>query len=125
MSLLTTEDRRQLVENGKLNRNTSSRIRDNDFAPVVQLYSETSAATWLLSEIDPSNPDIAWGLIDVGDGKPEFGSVRISWLETPRGPLAIGVKRLDGWHAKGKMSAYVAAAIGAGRIVDLCQDATS
>jgi Protein of unknown function (DUF2958) len=124
MRLLTQQHRDQLIANGKKNPDTHT-IRDNDFEPVVKLYSETSAATWLLTEIDARDPDIAWGLCDVGDGKPEFGSVSLKELEQRREALDVGVKRLDDWKAKGKISGYLAAAITAGHIVELEDHATA
>jgi len=36
------------------------------------------AATWLLTELDSEDPDIAFGLCDLGMQCPELGSVRIS-----------------------------------------------
>ncbi len=118
MNFINQPDRDQLIANGKKNPDIHT-IRDNDFEPVVKLYSETSAATWLLTEIDARNPDLAWGLCDVGDGKPEFGSVSLKELEERREALDVGVKHLDGWKAKGKLSQYLAAAITAGHIVEL------
>lgn len=118
MSLLTPEDRQQLIANGLINPTGPQTFEDNDFVPVVHLYCEVSPCSWLLTEIDPANPDIAWGLIDAGDRNPKFGSVSIAWLEKPRGPLGIGVQRLEGWKAKGKLSAYTAAAVAAGFIVE-------
>lgn len=115
---ILSQDRDQLIANGKKNPDTHT-IRDNDFPPVVKLYSETSAATWLLSEIDAKNPDLAWGLCDVGDGKPQFGSISLKELEGRREALDVGVKRLDGWKANGNLSQYLAAAIAAGHIVEL------
>jgi hypothetical protein len=34
-------------------------------------------ATWLLTELDPEDPDIAFGLCDLGMGSPELGSMRL------------------------------------------------
>jgi hypothetical protein len=52
-----------------------------DFKLVVKLFNPCGAATWLLTELDPDDPDIGFGLCDLGLGSPELGSVRISELE--------------------------------------------
>jgi hypothetical protein len=49
--------------------------------------------TWLLTELDPEDGDLAFGLCDLGTGFPELASVRISELESHKGPLGIGIER--------------------------------
>lgn len=71
MKLLTTSIRAKLIRNG--------RIRDTPDA----------ACTWLLTEIDPHDEDITFGLCDLGMGFPELGSVRISELKSVRGKLGL------------------------------------
>jgi hypothetical protein len=48
--------------------------------------------TWLLSEVDPHDQDIAFGRYDLGMGFPELGSVRLSELEGICGP---GGRRIE------------------------------
>jgi hypothetical protein len=55
---------------------------DADFIPVVKLFTPDAACTWLLTELDPDDPDIAFGLCDLGLGCAELGSVRISEIES-------------------------------------------
>ena len=50
-----------------------------DHAPVVKLHSKYGKAIWLLSEIDANH--IAYGLCDLGQGKPELSYVSVSDLE--------------------------------------------
>ena len=84
----------KLAKNGRAN---AERMADDgdthDFFPVVKLFTPDGAATWLLSEIDPEEPDIAFGLCDLGVGCPELGSVRISELESARGRLGMPIER--------------------------------
>ena len=61
--------------------------------PVVKLFNPCGAATWLLTELDPEDPDIAFGLCDLGLGSPELGSVSLSELESVRGKLGLPVER--------------------------------
>ena len=46
-----------------------------------------------LTEIDPEDPDIAFGLCDLGMGCPELGSVSLSELESVRGKLGLPIER--------------------------------
>ncbi len=64
-----------------------------DPIPVVRLFAPDANTTWLLTEIDPDIPDIAFGLYDLGLGSPELGSVRLSEIESLRGPLGLQVER--------------------------------
>jgi hypothetical protein len=52
-----------------------------DHEPVVKLHSKYGKAIWLLSELDATN-SIAFGLCDLGQGKPELSYVSISHLES-------------------------------------------
>ena len=58
-----------------------------DPLPVIKLFTPDAGATWLLTEIDPDDEDLAFGLCDLGLGSPELGYVRISKLEGIRGRL--------------------------------------
>ena len=112
MKLLTKDIRTLLIENGQKNackladpENTDGAT--HDFWPVVKLFNPCGAGTWLLTEIDPEEPDIAYGLCDLGMGSPELGSVRISELESIQllGG-AIGIERDIHWNATKPLSAY-------------------
>ena len=53
--------------------------------PVVKLFIPDAGATWLLTELDPKGPDLAFGLCDLGVGYPELGYVRLSEILEVRG----------------------------------------
>lgn len=94
MKLFTKPQIEQLKKNGAANaERVAGGGEDIDFYPVVKLFTPDGAATWLLSEIFPDDPDIAFGLCDLGVGCPEFGTVRISELESARGPLGLPIER--------------------------------
>ena len=118
MKLLTQEQIDRLARNGRAN---AERIEEDgntiDFEPVVKLFLPGSAATWLLTETDPEDPDIAFGLCDLGMGSPELGSVRLSEIASVRGRLGLPVERDLHFTPTGKLSAYAKAASKAGRIV--------
>lgn len=56
--------------------------RQEDHPPVVKLFSIVGRATWLLSELDPLEPTVAFGLCDLGMGSPELGYVSLEELES-------------------------------------------
>src|SRR5690606_41206023 len=94
MKLLTKSIYEQLLRNGRTNAARAEEGRSEaDFLPVVKLFTPDAACTWLLTELDPEEPDIAFGLCDLGMGYPELGSVRISELEGVRGRLGLPVER--------------------------------
>ena len=81
MKLLTNAQIAELLANGAV----AARGEDYDPKPVVKLFTPVSNATWLLTELDPVDPDRAFGLCDLGLGCPELGYVRISELQSVRG----------------------------------------
>lgn len=112
-TILSEADRTALLANGVKTRDGI----DHDPLPVVKLFTPDGACTWLLSELDPDEPDLAFGLCDLGLGYPELGSVLLSELDALRGPLGLPIERdLHFWPDK-TLSAYADAAIDAGRIV--------
>lgn len=89
-----------------------------DFAPVVKLFNPCGAATWLLTEIDPGDETVAWGLCDLGMGFPEFGTASLTELERYRCRLGLGIERDRHFKARAPISAYIEAANHADRIVE-------
>ncbi|MFT3941564.1 DUF2958 domain-containing protein [Rhodopseudomonas sp.] len=107
MLLLTQEQNTRLRANGQFNATRTSEGKpEMDFMPVVKLFCPWTGATWLLTELDPEDPDIAFGLCDLGLGFPELGSVRISELEAVRGPGGLRVERDLYFRADKTLSAY-------------------
>lgn len=114
MMLLTKEIRDQLLANGRASAAAPGGI---DHPPVVKLFTPDAGATWLLSELDPDDNDIAFGLCDLGLGYPELGSVSISEIETVKGRLGLPVERDLNFTAKGTLGQY--AKVSSDRIVYL------
>lgn len=107
MTLLTPCIRARLVDNGLLRHQASeSGEAEPDFYPIVKLFTPDAPCTWLLTELDPCDDDIAFGLCDLGMGTPELGSVSIAELQSVRGPLGLAIER-DLWFRPEKtISAY-------------------
>jgi hypothetical protein len=103
MALLTEQQRAQMLENGRVN---AGREDGEDFPPVVRLFCPWSHAIWLLTELDPEDPDIAFGLCDPGLGLPELGSVRLSEMASIEGPSGQRIQRDDSFTPQRKLSTY-------------------
>jgi DUF2958 family protein len=90
MKLLTAAQRAKLIDNGRRQAAVKGTAGELDFEPVVKLFNPCGAATWLLTEIDPDDETIAWGLYDLGMGCPEFGTVSLIELAAIKGPFGLG-----------------------------------
>ena len=107
MMLLTAELREQLLCNGRVRLEAQLRGESEpDFLPVVKLFTPDAGCTWLLTELDPDDPDIAFGLCDLGMGFPELGTVSIAELESVRGRLGLPVERDLSFNPTKTLSAY-------------------
>ena len=116
MKLLTQAQFAQLLDNGRRQAFVKGISDEIDFRPVVKLFNPCGAATWLLTEIEPDDPDIAWGLCDLGMGFPEFGTVSLSELASIKGKLGLGIERDLHFKADKPISAYIDEASKLGRI---------
>lgn len=108
----TKAQRRQLLLNGQ----RSAAGKDIDPLPVVKLFLPDGALTWLLTELDPTEPTRAFGLCDLGLGSPELGYVDLTVLASIRGHIKLPVSRDVYFQPDKPISAYAADAIAAGRI---------
>lgn len=114
MKLITDTLRAQLLKNGQASDDSNGGV---DHRPVVKLFDPCGAATWLIAEMDPNNPDALFGLCDLGMGEPELGYVSLSELEAIRGRFGLGIERDLHWSADRTIGAYLRKAQAAGRIV--------
>ena len=114
MNLYTPAQLKQLIANG-----AAATKGDEGFdpTPVVKLFTPFGGATWLLTEVDPENHRLAFGLADLGLGCPELGYVCLSELEGIRCPFGLGVERDLYFEAKYPLSVYAEMARNNSRIV--------
>ena len=111
MKLLTQEHRRRLLANGRWNQARSKQeLQPDDFRPVVKFFCPWGSATWLITELDPNEPDIAFGLCDLALGTPEVGRLRLSELCALHGPSGLRIERDRRFRATKTLSAYAAEA---------------
>lgn len=117
MPLLDLSTCTKLLANGRRQQPVKATDGEIDFEPVVKLFTPDAGATWLLTELDPDDPDLAFGLCDLGLGSPELGYVRLSELEQVRGRFGLPIERDIYFKATRALSAYAQAARDAGQIV--------
>jgi hypothetical protein len=110
MDLIPEEIRARLLANGK--------ERDRDHTPVVKLFCPFSAATWLLTELDPDDPEIGFGCCDLGFGCPELGSVSLTEIQSVRGPGGLAIERDLHFRPRFPLSVYAEAARRQGSIIE-------
>ncbi len=104
-TLFTTEQYNRLLENG------NPANRDKDHAPVVMLTIPFTSCIWLLSELNPEQPNIAFGLCDLGMGYPELGYVDLDEIQLVKHPVfQTGVCVSSEFEGVYPMSAYSKAA---------------
>ena len=90
---------------------------DRDGPPLVKLFCPDGAATWLISEVDPDDPDRLFGLCDLGLGYPELGYVSLDEISSVRRRLGLPVERDLHFVADKPLSAYAEEARKQGRII--------
>lgn len=101
MKLFTDQQYKQLLENGKPDE------RDKDHHPVAHIVLPGTNCEWLISEIDPEEPRIAFGLCDLGMGFPEMGYVDLEELQSLRiGPFGFSVFCNPLFEGKYPLSVY-------------------
>lgn len=112
MKLFTAAQREQLIKNGSLDN------RGKDHIPVVKLFLPGSACTWLLTEIDPEETTLAFGLCDLGMGFPELGYVSLDEISSVKSKFGLYVERDLYFEAKYPISVYARAAHAHEQIVE-------
>jgi hypothetical protein len=95
----------------------SARGREIDHRPVVKIFDPNGASTWLLSEVSPANPKVAFGLCDTGQGCPELGYVDLSELAYVRTAMGLRLEIDRHFRASKPLSEYADDARRRGRIV--------
>ena len=103
MELIPRDIRARLLQNG-------AAPDGADHVPVVKFFDPCGAATWLITESLPHEPDLLFGLCDLGTGFPELGYVRLSELSVVAGRLGLGIERDLSFKGLFPISVYAEAA---------------
>lgn len=112
---LTSLQREQLLANGA----ATARCETADHVPVVKLFDPNGAATWLITDLDPENPSLAFGLCDLGHGFPELGWLSLDELSTYVGVFGQPIEVDRNFEGVAPISEYATAARAAGHIIEL------
>jgi len=112
--LATESERAQLLAYGE----ACAAGRAIDPVPVVRLFTPDAHLTWLLAALDPADGDTAYGLIDLGLGMPELGTVKLSDLASIVGPRKQPVMRDRYFQPARTLSEYTELARRDGAIPD-------
>jgi len=115
--LITSEQRERLRRAGWTLARADGGGAGDRIRPVVKLYTPDAAATWLLAWLAPHDPDLAYGLCDLGRGCPEICGARLSAIPALRGPLGMSVERDPALAARQSLLDYPADAPARGRAV--------
>jgi hypothetical protein len=103
----------QLLANGCM----TARGEELDHKPVVKIFDPCGPATWLLTEVSPADPKIAFGLCDLGHGCPELGYVDLSELAAIRTRLGLRLEVDRHFLPTKTLSQYASEARRKGRLV--------
>ena len=93
-----------------------------DHVPVVKFFDPAGAATWLITEVSRDDPDVLFGLCDLGMGFPELGYVSLTELKSVKNRLGIPLQRDLFFAATYPLSVYAEAARRAERITETDTD---
>jgi hypothetical protein len=111
MDLMPDDIRAKLLANGAAKAET-------DHIPAVKFFNPAGAATWLITEMMPDEPDILFGLCDLGMGYPELGTVSLAELQSVKGRFGLGIERDLYFAPRFPLSVYARAAQTAGCITE-------
>tara|TARA_Y100001933_G_scaffold263539_3_gene325413 strand:- start:924 stop:1154 length:231 start_codon:yes stop_codon:yes gene_type:complete len=71
MKLLLSEQRSKLIEQGRATSAAQLEGADEpDHMPVVKLFTPDANCSWLISELDPDHPDLAFGSVILASAAP-------------------------------------------------------
>ena len=103
----------RLLANGQ-----ASLVHEIDHIPVIKFFDPCGAATWLLSECRPDDPESLFGLCDLGMGYPELGYVSLAELKSVKNRLGLPLERDFYFAPHYPLSIYAHAARIAERITE-------
>ncbi len=68
--------------------------------PICKFFNPCGAATWLIFARCHNDPDVLWGLADLGMQCVEYGTISLSELQSIRLPLGLTIERDLHFHPK-------------------------
>ncbi|GHE73244.1 hypothetical protein GCM10019059_36030 [Camelimonas fluminis] len=102
-----------------LSDNATRAKADPNFDPIphLKLFTPWARCTWLITESDSKDPNLVYGLADLGNGEPEFGAINLHEILSLTGPQGMLVEVDKYWEPKHPISVYIENAQKAGRII--------
>jgi len=85
MKLLTKAIEKALAKPGLTGQNAQ--------VPICKFFNPCGAATWLIFAREPGEPDVLWGLADLGMDCVEYGTISLSELQSLRLPFGLTIER--------------------------------
>lgn len=85
MKLLTKAIEKALAKDGLTGQNAE--------VPICKFFNPCGAATWLIFAREKDEPDVLWGLADLGMGCVEYGTISLSELQNLRLPFGLTIER--------------------------------
>ena len=92
MKLLTKAIETALAKEGLTGQNAQ--------VPICKFFNPCGAATWLIFAREKDEPDILWGLADLGFGCVEYGTISLSELQSIKLRFGLGIERDLHWSPK-------------------------
>ena len=111
MKIITKALNAQLLANHAL----AADGKGDEIQPPLKLFLPWGACTWLISERDPDDPDLLFGLCDMGFGSPELGTVSLAELQSVT-RHGLGLERDRYFTPTMTLAEYADKARAAGRI---------
>ena len=72
----------------------------NAQVPICKFFNPCGAATWLIFARETDEPDVLWGLADLGMQCIEYGTISLSELQSIRLPFGLTIERDLHFHPK-------------------------
>jgi hypothetical protein len=61
--------------------------------PICKFFNPCGAGTWLIFAREKDEPDILWGLADLGMDYVEYGTISLSELQSVKLPFGLTIER--------------------------------
>lgn len=113
MATIPEDVKAKLLDNGR----RAKAEKDFDPEPVLKLFTSWDRRTWLISEMSPDNHDVLFGLVDLGVGDPELGTIILSELNSIVGIGGLTIEMDRYFKPNRTLNAYATDAAMAGKFV--------
>lgn len=104
MQLLTPEQTRQLLANGRAL--AAGETLPHALRPVAKLFTPDAGCTWLIAALDPEDPDQATALCDLATGFVTIEKILMSDFQSLTGPLCLPIKSDPGFQPAHTLRGY-------------------